>query len=140
MSSTASLAMHAYIGIEDPSSPGTFIDVSDKCSNVQNAFTRDDIDTSTFGQGDKTSLMGMRDATFTLDYLSDTVIRSLLWEIFMQDDAVRVRYGPNGNASGAERQTAYFNMTGFGDGGSVSSAVGGNVSFHRTGATTRDTF
>jgi hypothetical protein len=132
--------MHSYIEFEDPTDPGTYIDVSENCHNVQNAFTRDNVDTSTFGQGDKTNINGMRDGTFSVDYLTDPALRDLLWSIFLSDDPVRVRYGPEGNGTGAERQTAYFNMEGFGDGGSTTTAVGGSVSFHRTGATTRDTW
>lgn len=140
MSDTAVHALHSYVAIEDPNNLGTYIDVTEKCSNVANAFSKDNVDTSTFGQGDKTNIGGMRDGTFRLDYFGDSDMRDLLFDIFMSDDPVNVRYGPEGNSSGDERQSADFNMEGFEDGGSVGSAIGGSVSFHRTGATTRDTF
>lgn len=140
MSDTAVHALHSHITIENPLAPGVYIDVTEKCSNVANAFSKDNVDTSTFGQGDKTNLAGMRDGTFRLDYFGDAAMRTLLFNIFMSDLPVNVRYGPAGNTVGLERQAADFNMEGFEDGGAVNAAIGGSVTFHRTGATTRDTW
>lgn len=140
MSDTATHAMDTYVGIEDPDNLGTFIDVSEKAHNARMAFSRGDVDTSTFGQGDMTGLSGMRDATFSIDVYGDSDLNELLYNIYMSKDPVRARYGPEGNAVGKERYTAKFNMTGWEPSGSVNAVNGASVNFHRTGGTTRDTF
>jgi hypothetical protein len=133
-------AMNTYVAIEDPNSPNTFIDVSEKAHNARMPFSRQDVDSSTFGQGDMTSKSGMRDSSFNLDAYNDADLNELLYNIYMSESPVRVRYGPEGNAAGKERYTAYFNMTGWEPGGSVQGLNASSITFHRTGATTRDTF
>ena len=136
----ATHAMDSYVGIEDPNAPGTYIDVSTKATNARLAFTKQDVDSSTFGQGDMTNVSGLRDATFSLDVYGDATLNQLLWNIFQSRNPVRIRYGPEGSGTGKERYTAYFNMSGWEPGGSVTSLNGATVNFHRTGATTRDVF
>lgn len=127
------------VKIEDPASPGTYVDVTNNCTNAAAAFSRDNLETSTFGQGDKTNLSGMRDGTFSIDYMMDQALRDLLWKVFLSDAPVSVQYFPEGEDTGRELMTADFNMTNFGDGGNIGAAVGGPAQFHRTGATTRTT-
>ena len=140
MSNTATHAMHSVVKVEDPATPGTYVDITEKVSNAAPAFDRDNVDTSTFGQGDKTNIVGQRGATMPIDGFMDQGLRNLLWKIYLSDSPVSIQYGPEGDAEGKERQTADFNLTGFGDGGNVSSAVATSPQFIRTGPTTRDTW
>lgn len=140
MSDTATHAMDSYVGIEDPNNLGTFIDVSNKSHNARNPLTKQDVDSSTFGQGDMTNKSGMRDGTFTLDIYDEAAVRTLLFAIYMSKDPVAVRYGPEGSTTGMQYLQADFNMTGWEPGGSVTSLNGSSVSFHRTGGTTLDVF
>jgi hypothetical protein len=140
MSDTANSAQHTYVAIEDPAAPGTFVDVSEKAHNVRMPLTKGDLDSSTFGQGDNTSKSGMRDGTFTLDTRDDPALRALCFRIFMSDNPVRCRYGPDGPDAGNQRFTAAHNMTGWDMGGAVNTINGSSVAFHRTGQTTLDLF
>lgn len=132
----ATAGFRQEVEIEDPNNSGVFIDITEYCSNASFAFPRDLIDTSTFGQGDKTNIVGMRDGTLSVDYLSDDTLRSLLWELHLSNDPVRINYYPEGNVGGKQKLQSYFNLVSFGDGGNIGSAVGGSAQFQRTGATT----
>lgn len=140
MSDTAKSAQATYVGIEDPAAPGVFVDVSTKATNARMPFTRGDLDTSGFGQGDMTSVSGMRDSTFTLDVFGDKDLNGLMYRIYMSPNPVNARYGPEGPATGNERYTAKFNMTGWEPGGSANGLNTASVNFHRTGGTVRDLF
>jgi hypothetical protein len=145
MSTTATHGLNQYVEIENPGPgaaggvvQGAYFNVTSKVTNVNMAFDRENADTSTLGEGDKTNLPGQRAGSFSMDSYNDPALRDLVWNILMSSTPVRVRYGPQGNGQGKERMTAYFNITSFGEGGSISSAVGGSLSFTRTGPTTRD--
>ena len=140
MSATAIHGSKQSIQIEDPDNPGTYIDVSDKLTDASPGYDKDNVNTTTFTEGDKTNISGQRGAVFSVNGLMDQELRDLLWTIYLSDDPVSIIYGPEGDASGKEKQTADYHLTGFGDGGNVSGAVGTAPAFVRTGGTTRSTF
>ncbi len=140
MSDTATAAVDSYVGIEDPTDPGTFIDVSEKATNARLAFGLAEAPSSTFGSRDVTAVNTMRSQSFNVDFLNDEPLNELLYNCWQSPDPTRVRYGPQGDGAGKERYTADFNIGNFEIGGAVDGLNQGPASFTRTGPTTRDTF
>lgn len=135
---TATHGFKQAVEIWDPVDEA-FVDVTEKVHNAGINRTRDGIDTSTFGQGDKTSMNGMRDGTFSLDYYLDKDLRILINRLWHHDDPVDVKWYPEGKVSGKDVETSKYNMVSAGDGGNISSAVGGSAQFQRSGPTTVST-
>lgn len=129
-----------YVEIEDPDSLGTYVDITEHVTDFRQSFGRALVDTNSFGQGDETSVNGLRSLTVNGSQFMDATLRALLFAIIHYDEALRVRYGPEGNATGKDRYVQYMNLTGYDDGGNVTSAVGGALNFTRTGASTLDTW
>lgn len=139
MSTTATHGSEGYVELQLPGG-STWIDISDKVHNASLAFSRETAETSTFGTKDKSYVPGLRDATLSIDYYTDDNLRGYLFDCWLNSGTCKLRLGPDGNDAGKERLTAEFLITSFGDGGSISSVVGGQAQFQRTGGVTRDTW
>ena len=137
MSQTATHGSEGYVELQLPGTT-TWINISDKVHNASLAFSRETADTSTFGQKDKTYVVGLRDATLSCDYYNDDQLRGYLYTCWLDSKPCKLRLGPDGPTTGKERLTANFFLTTFGDGGSISSVVGGQAQFQRTGPVARD--
>ena len=141
MSTTAIHGYHQYVGIEDPDNLGTYIDISSKCSSFNGGISRANVPTPGFTEGDIGHIVGQRDSAPSMSVYLDQDLRDLLnaW-LFDSDTACRIIHGPEGNASGKEKQTAYYWILSVPDGGDVNSAIAVTIPLQRTGATTRSTF
>jgi hypothetical protein len=130
-----------YVEIEDPDNPGTFIDISDKCFSASQPFSRANVPTNGFGEGDIISIVGQRDSSFAFSAFMDDELRDILHKWFLDsDDPCQINYGPEGNATSKPKLSSDFWVLGFSEGGDVSSALTTAPSLQRTGSTTRGTW
>ena len=141
MSTTAIHGSKQVVKIEDPDNLGTYLDISEKCSAFNPTISRQNVPTPGFGEGDIGSIVGQRDANASLTVYLDQDLRDLLWSwILDQDNPCSIKYGPEGDDDGLEKQTADYWILSVPDGGDVNSAITVTVPLQRTGATTRGTW
>jgi hypothetical protein len=137
------LATHgkkAKIWIARPSAPDTLIEFTGRAYNIRQAFARDLAESSTFGIGDKEFTAGMRGATMSLDVRQNDDIDQLLFECYSSDEPVKVRYAPEGNATGKRYYEGYFLLENYEPGSNIGENNNGSTNFTRTAGSNRGTF
>jgi len=124
-------------------SGGTLTDISAYVDNVDFPQTVETAETTTFGSGSKTYIVGLKDSTISISGKWDgaaSAVDVTLSGILGQSATVTFEYGPSGSTAGNVKYTGECMLTNY----SVSAPVGDVVTFSGdfqvTGAVTRTTF
>lgn len=121
-------------------SSGSLTDISSYVSDVSLARSVDTAETTTFGASDKTYIVGLRDANFSVSGKWDATVDAHLNGILGQSSTVSFEYGPEGSTAGNTKFTGEAILTGFDRSSTVSDAATFSANFQVTGAVTRGTY
>lgn len=121
-------------------SSGSLTDISSYVSDVSLARSVDTAETTTFGASDKTYIVGLRDANFSVSGKWDATLDALLNGILGQSATVSFEYGPEGSSNGNTKLTGEAILTGFDRSSTVSDAATFSANFQVSGAVTRTTY
>lgn len=138
---------NSYFAIGTSGSPTVLSNISTYLNEVGFPQTAETAQTTTFGDGVTTYVLGLKDSTFSISGLWDASLDAILAPLVGNETPVAYEYGPVGNTSGSVK---YSGAGGAGNPGvfvtsyEVSSPVGDVVSFSAelqvTDAVTRGTF
>lgn len=128
----------AAIYIND--SGGTERDLTSYGTTV--GFSRD-VDTaeaSTFGDDDKVYVVGLRDATFTLEGMLDATVDGYLSGLLGGTAPRAFKYAPAGSVAGRPYYSGSAILTNYEPSSDIGDVVGFSAEFQVSGAVTRGTF
>ena len=120
-------------------SGGTLTDISSYVNNVDFPETADVAETTTLGAGNKTYIVGLKDATMSISGLWDSTLDGILGVVVGQSATLSFEYSPEGTGSGAIKYTGEAICTSYSQSSPVGDVVGYSADFQVTGAVTRGT-
>ena len=131
---------NAYLALGTVGDEENPADISDSLDDIGFPETSDAAESTTFGQGANTYVLGVTDATFSISGKWNADVDEHLGALPGHETPVSFEYGPAGNGDGLPRYTGKAYVTSY----EVSSPVGDVVSLSLdlqvTGPVTRDTF
>jgi predicted secreted protein len=129
-----------YFALGTSGSPGTAADISEFLDGVDFPQVVDLDDTTTFGKGSRTYLVGLKDATISSNGNFDPTVDAALAGVYGLTTAVAYVYGPAGNAAGAVSYAGTCFVTTYATSTGVDSKVTFSLSMQSTGDVTRSLF
>lgn len=127
----------AVFKIDD--SGGTLRDISNVLSSVTLSREADTAEVSALGSDDKSYIIGLRDATISIEGMADVTTSGYLEGIFGQSTAVDFEYYPAGTAVGEVKYSGTAFLTSFESAAELGGAVSVSGEFQVTGGVTRAT-
>ena len=124
-------------------SAGTLTDISAYVDNVDFPQTVETAETTTFGAGSKTYIVGLKDSTLSVSGKWDgaaSAVDVTLSGIVGQSATVTFEYGPGGSTAGLVKYTGEAILTGYSVSAPVGDVVTFSADFQVTGNVTRTTF
>jgi len=115
----------------------TLTDISNVMRDVSFPVTIDTPETTAFGSGTKTYVIGIKDARFSGSGMFDATVDATLQGIFGMEAARGFEYGPEGSATGRIKYSGELFLTSYQVSGSVSDMVAASFEFQITGDVTR---
>lgn len=120
-------------------SGGTLTDISAYCNNVDFPREVDAPETTTFGNDDRTYIVGLRTATLSVSGFWDATVDGILAGI-VGSGIVSFQYGPQGSTAGEVQYEGECILTSYGQGSPVDGVATFTADFQITGAVTRTTY
>lgn len=120
-------------------SGGTLTDISAYCNNVDFPREVDTPETTTFGNDDRTYIVGLRTATISVSGYWDATLDDVLGQI-VGSGLVTFEYGPQGSTSGDIKYTGECILTSYGEASPVDGVATWTADFQVTGAVSRTTY
>lgn len=120
-------------------SSGSLTDISSYVNNVDFPETLDVAETTTLGAGNKTYIVGLKDATMSISGLWDSTLDAILGVVVGQAATLSFEYSPEGTSSGKIKYTGEAICTNYSQSSPVGDVVGYSADFQVTGAVTRGT-
>lgn len=121
-------------------SSGTPVDLSGYCQEVNMTFDIQVHDTSVFGVGSRSKIVGIKDGKFTVKFFADPTLTAHLVALFGLASSSTFTYGPEGSTTGMRRYTGECWLTSLPVQASVNDVESITASFECTGATTMDVY
>ena len=121
-------------------SGGTLTDIGAYCDNVDFPQVVETAETTTFGDASKDYIVGLRDATISIDGKWDAVLDTVLAPILGQTASASFQYGPAGSTASNIRYTGECYCTSYQVTGAVGDVVTFSAEFQVTGNVTRGTY
>jgi len=125
-------------------SGGTLRDISSQCRGVTLSRPVDTADTTAYLTFDKTSVVGFRSGTFSVEGMFSAGVSTEVDPVFSgilgQEASVTFEYGPEGTTTGRVRYTGEAYLTSYELSSPVGDMVGFSAEFLITGAVTRNTW
>ena len=120
-------------------SSGTLTDISSYVNNVDFPETADVAETTTLGDGSKTYIVGLKDATLSITGLWDSALDGILGAVVGQAATLSFEYSPEGTTGGNIKYTGECILTSYAQSSPVGDVVGYSADFQVTGDVTRGT-
>jgi len=120
-------------------SGGTLTDISSYVNNVDFPETADVAETTTLGDGSKTYIVGLKDATLSISGLWDSTADGILGAVVGQSATLSFEYSPEGTGSGAIKYTGEAILTSYSVSSPVGDVVGYSADLQVSGDVTRGT-
>lgn len=121
-------------------STGTLQDISNVMRDVSLPVSIDTPETTAFGSGTKTYVIGIKDAKLSGSGMFDAATDAILQGIFGMEAARGFEYGPEGSTATRVKYSGSLYLTGYTISGSVSDMVAASFEFQITGDVTRGTW
>ena len=118
-------------------SSGTLTDISSYINSVDFPETADVAETTVLGDGNKTYIVGLKDATIAIAGLWDSTIDGILGAVVGQSATLSFEYSPEGTGSGAIKYTGECILTSYAQSSPVGDVVAYSADFQVSGAVTR---
>jgi len=120
-------------------SGGTLTDISSYVNSVDFPETADVAETTVLGDGNKTYIVGLKDATLSISGLWDSTLDGILGAVVGQSATLSFEYSPEGTTGGNVKYTGECILTSYAQSSPVGDVVGYSADFQVTGAVTRGT-
>jgi len=120
-------------------SGGTLTDISSYVNSVDFPETADIAETTVLGDGNKTYIVGLKDATLSISGLWDSTLDGILGAVVGQSATLSFEYSPEGTTGGNVKYTGECILTSYAQSSPVGDVVGYSADFQVTGAVTRGT-
>ena len=120
-------------------SGGSLTDISAYINSVDFPETADVAETTVLGNGNKTYIVGLKDATLSIAGLWDSTIDGILGAVVGQAATLSFEYSPEGTGSGKIKYTGEAILTSYAQSSPVGDVVGYSADFQVSGAVTRGT-
>lgn len=119
---------------------GSLQDLSGYCQEVNMTFDIQVHDTSVFGVGSRSKIVGIKDGKFSVKFFADPTLMANLVGIFGLATSSSFTYGPEGSTSGMRRYTGECWLTSFPVNANVNDVESVDAQFEITGAVTMDVY
>jgi hypothetical protein len=120
-------------------SGGTLTDISTYVNSVDFPETADVAETTTLGDGSKSYIVGLKDATLSISGLWDSTLDGILGAVVGQSATLSFEYSPEGTGSGAVKYTGECILTSYSQSSPVGDVVGFSADMQVSGDVTRAT-
>lgn len=120
-------------------SSGTLTDISTYVNSVDFPETADVAETTTLGDGSKSYIVGLKDATLSISGLWDSTLDGILGAVVGQSATLSFEYSPEGTGSGAVKYTGECILTSYSQSSPVGDVVGFSADMQVSGDVTRAT-
>jgi len=120
-------------------SGGTLTDISSYINSVDFPETADVAETTVLGDGNKTYIVGLKDATIAIAGLWDSTIDGILGAVVGQSATLSFEYSPEGTTAGNIKYTGECILTSYAQSSPVGDVVAYSADFQVSGAVTRGT-
>jgi hypothetical protein len=120
-------------------SGGTLTDISSYINSVDFPETADVAETTVLGDGNKTYIVGLKDATIAIAGLWDSTIDGILGAVVGQSATLSFEYSPEGTTGGNIKYTGECILTSYAQSSPVGDVVAYSADFQVSGAVTRGT-
>ena len=120
-------------------SGGSLTDISTYVNSVDFPETADVAETTTLGDGSKSYIVGLKDATLSISGLWDSTLDGILGAVVGQSATLSFEYSPEGTGSGAVQYTGECILTSYSQSSPVGDVVGFSADMQVSGDVTRAT-
>jgi|TARA_R100001463_G_scaffold89215_1_gene143934 hypothetical protein len=120
-------------------SGGSLTDISTYVNSVDFPETADVAETTTLGDGSKSYIVGLKDATLSISGLWDSTLDGILGAVVGQSATLSFEYSPEGTGSGAVKYTGECILTSYSQSSPVGDVVGFSADMQVSGDVTRAT-
>lgn len=120
-------------------SSGTLTDISTYVNSVDFPETADVAETTTLGDGSKSYIVGLKDATLSISGLWDSTLDGILGAVVGQSATLSFEYSPEGTTGGNIRYTGECIVTSYSQSSPVGDVVGFSADMQVSGDVTRGT-
>jgi len=120
-------------------SGGALTDISTYVNSVDFPETADVAETTTLGDGSKSYIVGLKDATLSISGLWDSTLDGILGAVVGQSATLSFEYSPEGTGSGAVKYTGECILTSYSQSSPVGDVVGFSADMQVSGDVTRAT-
>lgn len=120
-------------------SSGTLTDISTYVNSVDFPETADVAETTTLGDGSKSYIVGLKDATISISGLWDSTLDGILGAVVGQSATLSFEYSPEGTTGGNIRYTGECIVTSYSQSSPVGDVVGFSADMQVSGDVTRGT-
>ena len=136
----ATIGKNATFKLDNTS--GTPVDLSNEALDIKQNRDQESLDTTTLGGASraKTSIPGLLDSDFTVEFLANSTTRALVNALFSAGYTGTIEVGPDGSTTGNVRYRTECFVTKIGEDVSPGGVKKLNVSFKGTGDVSVDTY
>jgi hypothetical protein len=120
-------------------SSGTLTDISTYVNSVDFPETADVAETTTLGDGSKSYIVGLKDATLSISGLWDSTLDGILGAVVGQSATLSFEYSPEGTTGGNVKYTGECILTSYSQSSPVGDVVGFSADMQVSGDVTRAT-
>lgn len=120
-------------------SGGALTDISTYVNSVDFPETADVAETTTLGDGSKSYIVGLKDATLSISGLWDSTLDGILGAVVGQSATLSFEYSPEGTTGGNVKYTGECILTSYSQSSPVGDVVGFSADMQVSGDVTRAT-
>lgn len=120
-------------------SGGSLTDISTYVNSVDFPETVDVAETTTLGDGSKSYIVGLKDATLSISGLWDSTLDGILGAVVGQSATLSFEYSPEGTTGGNVKYTGECILTSYSQSSPVGDVVGFSADMQVSGDVTRAT-
>lgn len=120
-------------------SGGSLTDISTYVNSVDFPETADVAETTTLGDGSKSYIVGLKDATISISGLWDSTLDGILGAVVGQTATLSFEYSPEGTTGGNIKYTGECIVTSYSQSSPVGDVVGFSADMQVSGDVTRGT-
>ncbi len=120
-------------------SGGSLTDISTYVNSVDFPETADVAETTTLGDGSKSYIVGLKDATLSISGLWDSTLDGILGAVVGQSATLSFEYSPEGTTGGNVKYTGECILTSYSQSSPVGDVVGFSADMQVSGDVTRAT-
>lgn len=121
-------------------SGGSLTDISNVLNNVGFPRETEILETTSFGSGYRTYVVGFQNATISIEGSWDATVDAHLSGVLGQDATLSFEYGPEGSTAGSIKYTGEAYLTSYETSGAVGEIVSFSAELQVSGAVTRGTY